>query len=259
MSMTKFDRIAEKLAGTWDQRPDYAALSGDLALGGIAEAYDAQVVVQKAFAVKRGPIAGRKIALAAKAMQEFVGIDHPVGGAIFAGDVHHSPAEIRLADFNHLGLEFELALTLGEDIAPATDHTPDSLKPRLSAARPAYELIEDRSADYSDLDVRTMIADNAWCGGVVLGPEIQGWRDMDLAALPARLSSPGHEDMEGSTAATDPLGSLSWVLNDLGGRGITVKQGEIVITGSMLTTQFPEAGDRYLFDICGASVGLSVI
>ena len=26
--MTKFDRIAEKLAGTWDQRPDYEALSG---------------------------------------------------------------------------------------------------------------------------------------------------------------------------------------------------------------------------------------
>ena len=28
--MTKFDRIADKLAGTWDQRPDYEALTGDL-------------------------------------------------------------------------------------------------------------------------------------------------------------------------------------------------------------------------------------
>ena len=97
----------------------------------------------------------------------------------------------RLANFNHLGLEFELALTLGEDISPATDHTPDSLKPRISAARPAYELIEDRSADYSNLDVKTMIADNAWCGGVVLGPEIAGWQDMDLAALPVPPYPPG--------------------------------------------------------------------
>lgn len=256
--MSKFDRIAERLAGTWDQRPDYKALTGDLALDSIAEAYQAQVVVQQAFAVKRGAIAGRKIALAAKAMQEFVGIDHPVGGAIFAGDLHDSPAEIRLADFNHLGLEFELALTLGEDIAPATDHSPENLRPRISAARPAYELIEDRSADYSDLDVKTMIADNAWCGGVVLGPEIAGWRDMNLAALPARLSRPGHEGMEGSTAATDPLGSLTWVLNDLGARGITVKRGEIIITGSMLTTQFPAAGDAYRFEISGAAVEMSV-
>lgn len=256
--MTKFDRIAEKLAGTWDQRPDYEALTGDMALGDIAEAYEAQVVVQKAFAVKRGAIAGRKIALAAKAMQEFVGIGHPVGGAIFSNDLYDSPAEIKLADFNHLGLEFELALTLGEDIAPSTSHTPENLKSRVSAARPAYELIEDRSADYSDLDVKTMIADNAWCGGVVLGPEIDGWRDMDFAVLPARLSRPGHEDMEGSTSATDPLASLTWVLNDLGARGITVKRGEIVITGSMLTTQFPNPGDVYRFEISGASVEMSV-
>ena len=257
--MTKFDRIAERLAGTWDERPDYEALTGDVALDSITEAYEAQVIVQQAYAVKRGAVVGRKIALAAKAMQEFVGIDHPVGGAIFAGDLHDSPAEIKLADFNHLGLEFELALTLGEDIAPATDHTPESLKPRISAARPAYELIEDRSADYSDLDVKTMIADNAWCGGVVLGPEIAGWRDMNLAALPACLKRPGLEDMEGSTAATDPLGSLTWVLNDLGARGITVKQGEIVITGSMLTTQFPKGGDSYHFEISGAAVEMSVI
>lgn len=256
--MTKFDRIAEKLAGTWDQRPNYEALSGDLALDSIAEAYEAQIIVQQAFAVKRGAIAGRKIALAAKAMQEFVGIDHPVGGAIFAGDVHDSPAEIKLADFNHLGLEFELALTLGEDVPPSASHSAASVAALVSAARPAYELIEDRSADYSNLDVKTMIADNAWCGGVVLGPEIEGWRDMDLSALPARLTRPGHEAMQGSTAATDPLGSLTWVLNDLGARGITVKQGEIVITGSMLTTQFPAAGDVYRFEISGSAVDLSV-
>ncbi len=256
--MTKFDRIAKTLAGTWDQRPDYKALTGDLALSDITEAYEAQVVVQRAFTEKRGAIVGRKIALAAKAMQEFVGIDHPVGGAIFANDLRDSPAEIRLASFNHLGLEFELALTLGEDIAPSTGHTPENLKPRISAARPAYELIEDRSADYSDLDVKTMIADNAWCGGVVLGSEISGWRDMDLAALPARLNRPGHEDMDGSTAATDPLSSLTWVLNDLGARGITVKHGEIVITGSMLTTQFPKSGDAYRFEINGAAVEMSV-
>jgi len=257
--MTKFDRIAEKLAGTWDQRPDYEALSGDLALSSIAEAYQAQVVVQQAYAKTRGPIAGRKIALAAKAMQEFCGIDHPVGGAIFAGDVHQTPAEIKRSDFNHLGLEFELALELGQDVAPSTNHSAASVAALISAARPAYELIEDRSADYAQLDVRTMIADNAWCGGVVLGPEIAGWRDMNLAALPARLTRPGHEDMEGSTAATDPLTSLAWVLNDVGSRGITVKKGEVVITGSMLTTQFPEIGDAYRFELGGAVVEMTVI
>lgn len=256
--MTKFDRIADKLAETWDQRPDYEALSGDLALDSIAEAYEAQVIVQERFTVKRGAIIGRKIALAAKAMQEFVGIDHPVGGAIFANDAHDSPAAIRLSDFNHLGLEFELALTLGRDVPPSTDHTATSVATLVSAARPAYELIEDRSADYSNLDVKTMIADNAWCGGIVLGPEIAGWNSMDLSALPARLTRPGHEDMEGSTAATDPLTSLAWVLNDVGSRGITVKQGEVVITGSMLTTQFPKVGDAYRFEISGAAVEMSV-
>jgi len=36
--------------------------------------------------------------------------------------------------------------------------------------------------DYAALDVLTLVADNAWCGGVVLGAEIPGWPDLGPGA-----------------------------------------------------------------------------
>ena len=90
--------IAEKLANDWwAPRAAYEKLSGDLAPAGVADAYAAQGALQAKLADRRGPIAGRKIALSSKAMQQMVGIDQPVAGAFFAHDVHTSPATIALS------------------------------------------------------------------------------------------------------------------------------------------------------------------
>ena len=171
--------------------------------------------MQRKFEATRGPIAGRKIALASKTMQEMVGIDQPIAGAIFANDLHRTGAEISLSTFLHLGLEYELAFELGQDVSERVDAA--SVLDLVAGVRPAFELIEDRDADYSELDVLTLVADNAWCGGVVLGEPIEGWRDLDLGDLPSVLSQEGVPDEAGSTGAADPVNSLVWVLNTLSG------------------------------------------
>lgn len=252
--------IAEKLSAEWFERKTYNALSGDLAPKDIEEAYKAQRAVQEKLSVRRGRFAGRKIALASKAMQEMVGIDHPVAGAFFAQDVRHSPATVSLSEFLHLGLEFELAIELIENVGPRMEpHTSESVKELIAAVRPAFELIEDKNADYSDLDVLTLIADNAWCGGVVLGPVIEGWAEMDLGDIPSVVTQDGQEPEHTNTGAADPLGSLAWVLNHFGERGMTLRKGEHIITGSAVRTRFPVAGDRIAYEIAGARVEIEVV
>ena len=196
-------------------------------------------------------------------MQEMVGIDHPVAGAIFCNDVHESGVAISLSAFRHVGLEYELAFELARDVAAPV--TAEGVLDLVARVRPAFELIEDKGAAYPGpdgsfaedtpeadrLDVLTLVADNAWCGGIVLGDVIEGWRDLDLAGLASVLSQDGVADEAGNTGAADPVNSLVWTLNHFTGRGAVVKAGEVVITGSVLRTRFPVAGDRFRYEISG--------
>lgn len=252
------ERIAGKLAGDWSPRAAYETLSGDLALKDMTDAYRVQEVLQRKYEATRGAIAGRKIALSSKAMQEMVGIDQPIAGAIFANDVHQTGAEISLSTFRHLGLEYELAFELAQDVSERVEA--ESVLDLVASVRPAFELIEDKAADYSALDVLTLVADNAWCGGVVLGEPIEGWRDLDLGNLPSVLSQDGVADEAGNTSAADPVNSLVWVLNHFVGRGAVLKAGEVMITGSVLKTRFPVPGDRVRYEITGhAAVEVSLV
>ncbi|MEM7267862.1 MAG: hypothetical protein AAF401_01275 [Pseudomonadota bacterium] len=257
--MNKHQRIAEQFAVSWSSQPAYETLSGELALHSLEEAYKAQAEVQRAYERVRGPLAGRKIALASKTMQEFCGIDHPVAGGFFAGDVHDSPAKVAKNGFRNMGLEFELALQLGEAPDPSREYDSESIRALVSGARAAFEIVDDGGADYSAFDLRTMVANNAWNGAVILGGDVPDWSDRSLDELPARLSQDGEADAFATSGDADPLGSLAFVVNQVSSTGGRVQAGEWVITGSVLQTRFPSVGDHFVYDIAGAKVELTVV
>jgi 2-keto-4-pentenoate hydratase len=248
-------RIARYIFEGHEQRRRFARLRGELAPGSLAEAYEVQDEVHRLFQEAGwGELAGHKIALTSKPIQELCRVDQPAGGAIFARTVHASPATIRLADFMHLGLEFELGVRLGADL-PATGapYTRESGAGAVAACMPAFELIEDRDADYGDLDAASILTDKCWCGGVVLGPEVAGWRRLDLARAPVELLWNGEVVDRGVTGAAmgHPFEGLAWLANLLAARGRAMKAGEVVITGSALRTRFPAAGDEITYRIEG--------
>jgi 2-keto-4-pentenoate hydratase len=248
----RIGRIADKVAADWGARAAYATLAGEWAPVDLREAYRVQGAVQERLAARHGVVAGRKIALSSKAMQEMVGIAHPIAGAFFAGDVRWSPAEVAASGFRHLGVEFELAFELAQDVAPGAGPF-DATRVRrvIAGVRPAFELVDDLGADYAAIDAFSLVAANAWVAGVVLGEAIPGWEELDVAALPATVHQEGREAERTSTGASDPLVSLAWVLNHFGTQGQTVRRGEHVITGSAVRTRFPVAGDRLRYEIDG--------
>jgi len=48
-----------------------------------------------------------------------------------------------------------------------------------------------------------------------------------------------------------PLEALAWLANHLAARGLPVKAGDIVTTGSLVKSQFPVAGNRISFRLPG--------
>lgn len=202
----------------------------------------------------RGRPVGYKVGLTSEAMRNMCDADQPMSGVIFSSTVRRSPARIARADFVHFGIECELAVEVGRDFGPEdASFTLDDAKARVAACMPAFELIEDRNADYANLDVLSCIMDNSWCGGIVLGERRSDWRALDLGNTPASLTlndEPPEHALTGA-AMGNPLNSLLWLANQLAGRGTTLEAGMIVMTGSTLATRFPEVGDRFVYEIEG--------
>ncbi len=113
----KAARIAAHIVDAHRRKERFQRLRGELAPASLDEAYVVQDEVHRRFREAGwGELGGHKIALTSKAVQELCGVDQPAGGGIFARTIQRSPATLRLADFMHLGLEFELGVRLGQDL-----------------------------------------------------------------------------------------------------------------------------------------------
>jgi 2-keto-4-pentenoate hydratase len=235
------------------RRARYGPLDASVRAAPLEDAYRIQDALHRLMvAAGRGEIAGWKIALTSRAMQQLTGVDQPAAGAIFSTTVRTSPARVSLAAYHHLGIEFEMAVRIGADCpASGGPWTRVSVADRIAACMPAFELVEDGSADYKALDAFTLVAENAWNGGVVLGTPVPAWHGLDLETTPTRAWLNDQPAGQGKTgdALGHPLEAVAWLANLLNRRRRTLARDMIVLTGSSITTKFPSAGDRIRFAI----------
>jgi len=236
-------------------RTRYRPLDAAVRTAPLDDAYRIQNTLHRLMmAAGRGTIAGWKIALTSKAMQQMTGVDQPAAGAIFSTVVLASGARVDLAAYHHLGVEFEVAVRLGDDLpASGGPWTRASVADRVAACLPAFELVEDGDADYKTLDAFTLVAQNTWNGGVVLGSPVTEWRGVDLGGAVTRCWINDQPEGQGRTgdAMGHPFEAVAWLANLLNRHGRMLQRGMIVMTGSSITTKFPAPGDRVRFAIDG--------
>jgi 2-keto-4-pentenoate hydratase len=262
------DRIQEAARFLWEehraQRP-FEPIPAISAPHTVDEAYTMQEELHSLMTEVHGPVAGYKIALTTPVMQQMVGLHTPIAGAIMGGAIHSSPVTLRRADYVHLGVECEIAVQLGRDLPAAqAPYRRDEVADAVAAVMPAFELVDDRQADYTQLaaHVLTLIADNAWNAGVVLGFPLRDWRTIDLAAargvmlINGTVVGEGH----GRDVMGHPIEALLWLVNMLAQRGKSLTQGMMVMTGSIVATKFVNSGDTVGLSVDGlGEVRLSVI
>lgn len=196
------------------------------------------------------PSFGWKIALTSETMQQMVNMDRPVGGVICAPSLHVSPAELRASDHGRIAIECEVALRLGGDLtageAPFDEAT---IRGAVNGVAAAYEVADDRNADYERLDAFSMIADNAWNAGMVLGA-VHGPETLDgLADATAVLEIDGVEVGRGvgADALGHPLNGLRVLANEMAAQGLSMRAGDWVLTGTVIRTQFPAVEAKMVY------------
>jgi len=243
-------RAAETLLAAHKANLQFKTLSPPDRPATVADAYDIQERFVTLLRDTHGEAVGYKVGLTSAAMQTFCGIDHPIAGVVLARRVVPSGATVRRADYGRLGLEFEIAVRLKSEV-PVTGmpFTAEAIAPHIDGVCAAIEIVDDRSADYASLDVLSLVADNSWNAGIVLSEFSATWPD--LADVPGRATrdrvaiGEGH----GRDILGHPFNSVAWLATQLASRGVGLKAGEIVMTGAVMKTVFPDAAASYRFEL----------
>lgn len=217
-----------------------------------AQAYAVQDAVHAALEPSLGRVSGHKIGCTTAVMQAFLKIPNPCAGGVFASTVHASPAHVPHGQFLHVGVECEMVVRLGRDLpASATAYTRDSVAEAVAEIMAGMEIVDDRYVDYKSLDTPTLIADDFFDAGCVLGAPVRDWRALDLTSLTGITWINGIEVGRGRGADVmgHPFAALAWLANNLSQRGRGLRAGEFVFTGSVVETKWVSRGDEVVMEI----------
>jgi 2-keto-4-pentenoate hydratase len=245
-------RAAESLLAQHKANQRFTSLGPPAAPATISDAYDIQEQYVSLLRGEHGDAVGYKVGLTSATMQAFCRIDHPIAGVVLASRVHRSGKTVRRSDFGRLGLEFEIAVRIKSDV-PVTSmpHTAETIRPHIDGVCAAVELVDDRNADYANLDVRSLVADNSWNGGIVLSEFATAWPDLESVLGRAANNRVAIGEGYGRDILGHPFNSVAWLATQLVSRGAELKAGQVVMTGSVMKTVFPSEDANYRFELEG--------
>ena len=214
------------------------------------DAYFVQDALEAVWAHK-GDVTGYKLALTSKAMQNMFGVNTPFKGNLFSKTILKGDQVVSLKNYGRLGVEFELAIEIGEDFGTnSNDLTVEKCMSKVSAVYPAFELIDDRKADYSKVNLISTTADNSWNANTVLGTKSKNFSHLDFSSNDVLKTVNGKtEKSVTGEALENPFNAVIWMAEFLNNRGSELKKGQIVMTGSTFPTYFPQKGDRLEYEV----------
>jgi 2-keto-4-pentenoate hydratase len=208
----------------------------------LAEAYDIQDELRDTLVKKGETILGWKAGFTGKASQQAFGVDHPVCGFLLASGVFATGDAVPIARFAQLAVEVEVAFVLKRDLA-GPGVSPATALLAVEGALPALELVDVRFGGKPT--AADAVADGVFASAIVLGQPLTPLAGLDLA-LEGVVYELNGQVMATNTAAEvlgNPLNSLAWIANHLGNRGLGLKAGDVVMSGSVSSLLKPKAGD----------------
>jgi 2-oxo-3-hexenedioate decarboxylase/2-keto-4-pentenoate hydratase len=252
--MTNIRAAAKIIAAARRNRTPLPPLAGDAAPQSEAEGYRIQDAVHGLLAADFGARVGYKIGCTSPVMQQYLSIAHPCSGGVLAKGVHESGVSLNAKDFVRVGVECEIAVRLARDLsATEAPFTAEWVAESIEAYLPAIEIVDDRYVKWETLGAPTLVADDFFAAGCVLGNPVTRSASPDLLTVVGRARINGDEVGQGTGA--DVLGhphhALAWLANHLAANDKSLRAGEIVLTGSLVKTAWLNAGDAVVMELEG--------
>jgi 2-oxo-3-hexenedioate decarboxylase/2-keto-4-pentenoate hydratase len=245
---------AATIAAARRVRAPLTALAVDAAPQTEAQGYLIQDAVHELLATDFGRLVGYKIGCTSAVMQEYLGIPQPCSGGVFAKGVHQSGVTLHCKDFVRVGVECEIAVRLLRDLSPSeAPFTAEYVAQAVDSYLPAIEIVDDRYVDWQSLGAPTLVADDFFAAGCVLGASVARTAAPDLLDVVGRALIDGAEIGRGTGA--DVLGhphrALAWLANHLAIDNKGLRAGDLVLTGSLVKTAWLSAGATVTMELQG--------
>jgi len=263
MKQKTIAEAAERLADDRIERRQVRALPSECRPANEVDAYQIQQAAHDLMTDRgQGPVSGHKIGCTTAVMQKFLNIGQPAAGGIFAPTCHRRSGTFAAAHHHRLGVECEIAVTLARDLGPGDGpFTARGLTDALAAAMAAIEVVDDRYDDYATLGAPTLIADDFFNAGAVLGEPIPASALSDLSGVHGvmRINGEAVGDGDGADIMGAPLNALAWLATFRASLGFGLRAGEYVLLGSLVETHWVSPGDRIDIEVSGLGVAEAVI
>jgi 2-keto-4-pentenoate hydratase len=219
----------------------------------LAEAYAIQAA---AIARWPAPVKGWKVARVNPAFAAQFPEERLIGPA-FAPNVHRveagGTAACPVFDGGFAAVEAEVVIVVSQD-APAgkTDWTADTVAPFVKSMHIGVEVASSPLATLNDIGPGAVISDfgNNW--GVVVGPEIANWGELESISVETFID--GQSVGTGKVAIKPgPLGALAFTLNKRAQQGAILRADDVISTGMITGVHDIRIGQRsrHVFDGVG--------
>ena len=222
----------------------------------IHDAYKIQEQMHNIFQeINFGKRIGYKIGCTSSVMRKYLDINEPCYGGILNTGTNYISANKNFQDFSMPGVEIEIAVFVNEDFKFSNETTIDEIPLDKLTLFPAIELVDNRWIDYKIIDKNSLIADDFFASEIILGNPLPSHKINNLDNLTGKLIINEDQVSEGNTKniMKHPINALSWLINILQKKDKFLKQGEIVMLGSMTQTKWVSKNDEIIasFDALG--------
>jgi 2-keto-4-pentenoate hydratase len=176
--------------------------------------------------------AGWKLGFGSANAMKGAGIDRPLIGRMFASRLTKDGAAVAAPAGALALIEIEIAFTLARDVAPT--ETIASPLDVVAQSNLVSEIVLSRYIDRSKVGLPSFAADSVGFHALVIGPKVE---PASIASIARSLtvSLDGRQVGSGLTGddSLDPVNMLAALMRHARDRGITLKKGEIVTSGTL--------------------------
>ncbi len=231
--MSHLDDAVAAFVAARAARPHWPGVPAELRPTTIAEAYQVQQAIHARLATLGVRRLGYKIGSTSPVNQQPWGLQEPVYAGIFTDTRSDTLAAALARPLLHPSLECEVALQLGRDV-DGTDPalSTAAILDAVAACHIACEIIDGRYDAPLSIGVPTLLADDFFQAGFVLGPAQPNWRMLDYGTLEGAIEIDGTRTSGNAADTLDAPGAMLWLARKLAETGTKLRAGEIVLTGS---------------------------
>ena len=217
----------------------------------IADAYQIQLRMIQRRLDAGETVVGKKIGVTSKVVMDMLGVNQPDFGHLLSGMVFNEGEAVSMGRLIAPKAEAEVAFVLARDLVGPGVTAADVLR-ATDCVMPCFEIVDSRIRDWK-IKIQDTVADNASCGVFTLGGLRKSPRQIDLALAGMVLEKNGEivSTTAGASVQGSPVNAVAWLANTLGALGITLKAGDVILSGSQSPLVPVKAGDSLYCSVGG--------